>query len=266
MSNVTTYRGKLTQCLAQRRYSRSPLPFPFPLFSLTMHLERGKSQVFEFVKFSQVLTEELMSNCYYPFKSTFSCSMMKPPRPGPCLEELSRCFIKALVPSDAPLFQGVGWTHGSPMLVWLIDTFVLTHWHLQSRQSHLLRFWLEMETFTRCKISSSQEGSLKDHHIPRYQFSSLAQSCLTLCKPMNRSTRGLPVHHQLLESTQTHVHWVSDAIQPSHPLSSPSSPALSLSQHQGLFQWVSSSHQVAKVLEFQLQHKSLQWTPRTDLL
>ena len=67
---------------------------------------------------------------------------------------------------------------------------------------------------------------------------------------MNRSTPGLPIHHQLLESTQTHVHWVCDAIQPSHPLSSPSPPALNLSQHQGLFQWVSSSHQVAKVLEF----------------
>ena len=92
------------------------------------------------------------------------------------------------------------------------------------------------------------------------------QSCLTLCDPMNRSTPGLPVHHQLPESTQTHVHWVSDAIQPSHPPSSPSPPALNLSQHQGLFKWVSSSHQVAKVLEFQLQHQSLQWTPRTDLL
>ena len=82
---------------------------------------------------------------------------------------------------------------------------------------------------------------------------------------MNCSMPGLPVHHQLLESTQTHVHWVGDAIQPSHSLSSPS-PALNLSQHQGLFKWVSSLHQVAKVLEFQLQHQSFQWTPRTDLL
>ena len=78
------------------------------------------------------------------------------------------------------------------------------------------------------------------------------------------STSGLPVHLQLPEFTQTHVHWVGDAIQPSHPLSSPSPLALNLSQHQGLFQWVSSSHQVAKVLEFQLQ--PFQWTPRTDLL
>ena len=98
------------------------------------------------------------------------------------------------------------------------------------------------------------------------QFSSAAQSCPTLCNPMNRSTPGLPVHHQLPEFTQTHVHWVGDAIQPSHPLSSPSPPALNLSQHQGLFKWVSSSHQVAKVLEFQLQHQSFQWAPRSDRL
>ena len=74
-------------------------------------------------------------------------------------------------------------------------------------------------------------------------LSSVTQLCLTLCDPMNRSMPGLPVHHQLLESTQTHVHQVGDAIQPSYPLSFPSPPALSLSQHQGLFQWVSSSHQ-----------------------
>ena len=99
-----------------------------------------------------------------------------------------------------------------------------------------------------------------------FQFSSVAQSCLTLCDPMNRSTPGLPVHHQLLEFTQTHVHRVGDAIQPSHPLSSPSPPAPNPSQHQGLFQWVNSSHEVAKVLASQLQHQSFQWTPRTDLL
>ena len=98
------------------------------------------------------------------------------------------------------------------------------------------------------------------------QFSSVTQSCPTLWDPINRSTPGLPVHHQLLEFTQTHTHQVSDAIQPSHPLSSPSPPAPNPSQHQGLFQWVNSSHEVAKVLEFQLQHQSFQWTPRTDLL
>ena len=82
------------------------------------------------------------------------------------------------------------------------------------------------------------------------------------CNPMNCSTPGLPVFHYLLAPTQTHVHWVSDAIQPSHPLSSPSPPSLNLSQHQGVLKWVSSLHQVAKVLEFQLQHQPFQWILR----
>ena len=104
------------------------------------------------------------------------------------------------------------------------------------------------------------------NYIQHLQFSSVTQSCPTLCDPMNHSSPGLPVHHQLMESTQTHVHWVNDAIQPSHPLSSPSPPALDLSQHQGLFKWVSSSHQGAKVFEFQSQHQSFKWTFRTDSL
>ena len=95
---------------------------------------------------------------------------------------------------------------------------------------------------------------------------SVAQLCPTLCDPMDCSTPGFPVLHHLLELTQTHVHRVGDAIQPFHPLSSPSASAFNLSQQQGLSQWVSSLHQVAKVLEFQLQHHSFQWTPRTDLL
>ena len=99
-----------------------------------------------------------------------------------------------------------------------------------------------------------------------FQFSSVTQLCPTPGDPMNHSTPGLPVHHQLQESTQTRVHWVGDAIQPSHPLLSPSPPGLNLSQHQDLFKWVSSSHQVARVLEFQLQHQSFQWTPSIDLL
>ena len=84
------------------------------------------------------------------------------------------------------------------------------------------------------------------------QFSSVTQSCPTLCDPMNRSMPGLPVHHQFPEFTQTHIHRAGDAIQPSHTLSSPSPPAPNPSQHQSLFQWVNSSHEVAKVLEFQL--------------
>ena len=98
------------------------------------------------------------------------------------------------------------------------------------------------------------------------QFSSVTWSCPTLRPHGLQPTPGLPVHNQPLEFTQTHVHWLSDAIQPSQPLSSPSPPAFNLSQHQGLFKWVSSSHQVAKVMEFQLQHQSLQWIFRTDFL
>ena len=97
-------------------------------------------------------------------------------------------------------------------------------------------------------------------------FSSLQFSRSVLSDPMNRSTPGLPVHHQLPEFTQTHAHRVGDAIQPSHSLSCPPPPAPNPSQHQGLFQWVNSSHEVAKVLEFQFQHQSFQWTPRTNLL
>ena len=98
------------------------------------------------------------------------------------------------------------------------------------------------------------------------QFSSVAQSCPTLCNPMYCSTPGLPVHHQLPEFTQTRIHRVTDAIQPSHPHSSPSSSAPNPSQHQSIFQWVNSSHEVAKVLKFQLWHHSFQSNQRVDLL
>ena len=96
------------------------------------------------------------------------------------------------------------------------------------------------------------------------QFSSVAQSCLTLCDPMDYSMPGFPVYHQPPELAQAHVCLVGDAIQPSHPLLSPSPPTFNFSQHQGLFQWISSWHQVAKVLKF--QHRSFQWIFRTDLL
>ena len=110
--------------------------------------------------------------------------------------------------------------------------------------------------------------ALSPHLLHFLQFSSVQFSCsvVSLCYPMDRSTPGLPVHHQLPEFTQTHVHRVGDAIQPSHPLFSPSPPSSNLSQNQGLSQWVSSSHQVAKVLVFQLQHQSFQWTLGSDLL
>ena len=100
------------------------------------------------------------------------------------------------------------------------------------------------------------------------QFSSVQSLSLLLLfvTPVDYSTPGLPVHDQLPEFSQTYVHWVGDAIQPSHPLSTPYPPAFNLSQHQGLFKWVSSSHLVAKVLEFQLQHQSFQWIFRNDFL
>ena len=148
----------------------------------------------------------------------------------------------------------------------------------QDKGKHCLAATVAGKHFQRTCTSSITNGSFKSMLTQRksffdlvrsfssVQFGSVTQSCPTLFDPMDCSRPGLPVHHQLPELTQIHVHWVSDAIQPSHPLSSPSPPAFNLSQHQGLFQWVSSSHQVAKVLEFQLQHQSFQWTPRTDLL
>ena len=94
----------------------------------------------------------------------------------------------------------------------------------------------------------------------------VALSCPTLCIPMNWSTPGFPLLHYLSEFAQTHVYWFDDAVQWSHPLSPPSPPSLNLSQHQCLFQWVSSSHQVAKVLELQLKHQSFQWIFRVNFL
>jgi len=144
----------------------------------------------------------------------------------------------------------------------------ITSWQINGETMETVRDFI----FLGSKITADGDCS---HQIKRHlllgrkvmtNFSSVAQSCPTLCDPMNRNTPGLPVHHKLPEFTQTHVHRVSDAIQPSHPLASPSPPALNPSQHQSLFQWVSSSHEVAKVLEFQLQHHSLQRNPRADLL
>ena len=102
-------------------------------------------------------------------------------------------------------------------------------------------------------------------HIPaKHGLLLFSLSVLSDCNPMDCSTPGFPVHHQLLELAQTHVHRVGDAIQPSHPLLAPSPPAFNLSQHQGLFHWINSSHQMAKLLEFQLHHQSFQWVFRVD--
>ena len=110
------------------------------------------------------------------------------------------------------------------------------------------------------------QGRSCSNCLRKPQFSSVAKSRRALCNPMDGSMLGFPVHHQCLELTQTHVHGVGDAIQPSHPLSSSSPPTFNLSQHQGLFQWVNSLHQVVKGLEFQLQYQSFQWIFRADFL
>ena len=136
----------------------------------------------------------------------------------------------------------------SPLLTYSICHCFSSVWFIQIYKS----FCLSALTFT--------------SFSPFSQFSSVAQSCLTLWDPMDCSTPGFPVHHQLPEPTQTHVHRMGDAIQPSHHLSSPSPPAFNLSQHQGLFKGFSSLYQVAKVLEFQLQHQYCQWIFRTDFL
>ena len=125
----------------------------------------------------------------------------------------------------------------------------------------------EIKILVHFNPSSVQPGGrLQACWMAPVQFSSVAQSCLTPCDPMDYSTPGFPVHHQLPEFTHIHVCWVGDAIQPFQPLSSPSPPTFDLSQHPGLYKWVSSLHQVAKGLEFQLQHQSFQWIFRTDLL
>ena len=147
------------------------------------------------------------------------------------------------------IFSRTSW----PSLCLLWKTF-------SSKKIHFMAFNLTYNPWPPlfCKVVS---GVFLNWQLRYSQsVSSVTQSCLTLWDPMDRSTPGFPVHHQLLELAETHVHRVGDAIQPSHPLSSPSPPAPNPSQHQGLFQWVSSSHQVAKVLEFQLQRQSFQYT------
>ena len=133
-----------------------------------------------------------------------------------------------------------------------------------------IHLWVrEKDEEKTCYVFSGLKISLNIiHNSPKLksvQFSSLGQSCPTCWDPMDFCMTCFPVHHQVPEITQPHIHRVGDAIQPSHPLLPPSF-AFNLSQHQGLFQWVSSSHHVAKVLAFQLQHQSFQWTFRTDFL
>ena len=152
--------------------------------------------------------------------------------------------IWSLVQED-PLEEGMV-THSS-ILAWKIPG------RLQSMESQRVGHdWSNLAHMHTLLSTAVSQGSLSRVQLSWVEFSSVAQSCPTLWDPMNCSTPGLPVHHQLPEFIQTHVHQVGDAIQPSHPLSSPSPPAPNPSQHQSLFQWVNSSHEVAKVLEFQL--------------
>ena len=162
-----------------------------------------------------------------------------------------------------------------------------TDWHLHYNEQNLSRHHGELpgfiiyspllarkKTLPKCPKINAQLCCLH-HHLyclnvsqQGHPFSSVQslKSCPTLCDPMHWSTPGSPVHHQFPELAQTHVHRVGDAIEPSHPLSSPSPLAFNLSQHQGLFKWVSFFNQVPKVLELQLQHQSFQWIFRTDFL
>ena len=141
------------------------------------------------------------------------------------------------------------------------------HYDFRRRKGILLGYLIHMHTDMRVEKISIGNG----YHpiIPKMCACccccSVTQLCLTLCVSMDCCVPGFPVSHHLLEFAQIHIHWISDAIQLSHPLSSHSPPAFSLSQHQGLFQWVGSSHQVAKLLD-QLQHQSFQWRFRVDFL
>ena len=160
------------------------------------------------------------------------------PRLGPqdllCNSLCSFSFLS--FPSQMMRIQGQ--TLGLNVLVELLNgrNWSLPYWAGLQCKPEINQYWIKPLSYGACSVP----------------FSSVAQSCPTLCDPMNHSTPGLPVHHQLPEFTQTHIRRVSDAIQSSHPLSSPSPPVPNPSQHQSLFQWVNSSHEVAKVLEFQL--------------
>ena len=144
-----------------------------------------------------------------------------------------------------------------------VGPVVETRWGRDDGMWHnFLKRWQTLESDTPDRLWIIALLLCKYRDLKQIAVSSVAQSFPTLCDPIDCSTPGFPVHHQLPEIAQAHVHWVGDAIQPSHPLFSPSPAAFNLSQHEGLFQWVSSSHQVSKVLE--LQHQSFQWMFRTS--
>ena len=159
-----------------------------------------------------------------------------------------------LWPSNIPLCECTH-THS-----WPLNNMGLT------AQVHLYADFFPISTWntTWSKVGSWTNLNLRGVSV---QFSSVQFSCSVVSNSLQpHEPPGLPVHHQLPEFTQTYVYWVGNAIQPSHPLSSPSPSTFNLSRCQGIFKWVNSSHEVPKVLEFQLQLQSFQWTPRTDLL
>ena len=131
------------------------------------------------------------------------------------------------------------------------------------------KYFIQKDQLSKCVIIFLSDCYVLNFVSPTHRFICyclVTKLCLTLCDPLDWSMPGFPVLHYLLEFVQTHVHWVSGTIQPSHLLSSPSLLALNLPQHQSLFQWVGSSHQMAKVLELQLQYQSFQWKFRVDFL
>ena len=162
----------------------------------------------------------------------------------------------------------LNWAYCELSLKWTMEGFIFVSLPKSLMWIHFLIIWFFILKVEGIFIGTWDNESIIQFASSLYciQFSSIAQPCLTLCDLMDCSTPGFPVHHQLLKLAQTHVHQVSDAIQPSHPLPFPSPPAFNLSQHQGIFQWISSSRQVAKVLKLQLQHQSFQWIVRTDFL
>ena len=156
-------------------------------------------------------------------------------------------FLISSITQEHPTKKHVAWCLESPEQSFCVLCMELEHITLLAHKCvHQQASPLNWKSRVFISISFYHLNTRSD------QITSVAQLCPTLCDPMNRSTPGLPVHHQLPEFTQTHVHQVSDAIQPSRSLSSPSPPAPNPSQHQSLFQWVNSLHEVAKVLEFQV--------------
>ena len=194
--------------------------------------------------------------CWFCHASTWIClGCTRVPHPEP------HSHFLPYIPLGCPRAPALGallhasnlcWSSISYMVIYMVQCYSLisSHSHLLPHRPKVCSLYLCLFCCLAYRVTVTI--FLNSIYMHSVQFSSVAQLCPTLCNSMNRSTPGLSVHHQLPEFIQTHVHRVSDAIQPFHPLSSPSPPAPNPSQHQSLFQWVSSSHEVAKVLERQL--------------